>query len=193
MHGVSLKTLLVSGVMMAALMLTGCGLQVRSVTLIENFEVPSLETLGEDADPGWVEYLRTQEYEITEELCDLNQVQEELTDRLPAFLANRLTVRSVRVVALEFEAQEGNFNSINELDTVLTVDEEYYSFYTGVRPEGLGNNVKLRPKPNLNLADAINNNECVKTYVRISGELPEEALRFNVVLRYRLRLGFNLF
>lgn len=193
MHGVSLKTVLVSGVMMAALMLTGCGLQVRSVTLLENVEVPTLAALGEDADPGWVEYLEGQDYEITEEFCDLNQVQEELTNLLPAFIANRIAVRSVRVVALEFEAQEGNFSSINELDTVLTVDEEYYSFYSGVRPEGLGNSVKLRPKPGLNLADAINDNECVKTYVRISGKLPEEALRFNVVLRYRLRLGFSLF
>ena len=57
MRGVSLKSVLVSGVVFAALMLTGCGLQVREITLLENIEVPTLETLGEDADPGWIEYL----------------------------------------------------------------------------------------------------------------------------------------
>jgi len=193
MRVISAKSVMMSVVVLAALMMSGCGLQVRSITLLEDVEVPTLETLGEDADPGWVEYLEGQDYEMSEELCDLAQVQQELENLLPSFLAKRVKVRSVKVVSVDFEAAEGDFSSFNELDTVLTVDDVHYMFYTGVRPEGLGNSVRLKPEPPLNLADAINNGECVKTYLRISGTLPKKALRFNVVLRYRVRLGFSLF
>lgn len=182
-----------SVVVLSALALTGCGLQVREVTLLENVEVPTLEALGADADPGWVAYLEGQDYELAEEFCDLNKVQEELTNSLPAFLAKRIKVRSVKVASLEFVAQEGNFNSINELDTVLTVDGEYYRFGTGVRPDGLGENVTVNPDPALNLADAINDGACINTYVRISGKLPTSVLKFNVVVHYRLRLGLSIF
>ena len=193
MHGISLRTVVMSVVVLSALVLTGCGLQVRNVTLLESVEVPTLEALGADADPGWVAYLAGQDYELTEEFCGLAEVQEEVKNIFPAFLAKHITVRSVQVTSLEFVAQEGNFNSINALDTVLTVDDEYYSFSTGPRPEGLGAGVKLNPNPPLNLADAINGDECIKTYMRISGKLPQNVLKFNVVLNYRLRLGFSLF
>ena len=193
MRGVSLKSVLMGGVVLTALLLTGCGLQVREVTLLENVEVPTLETLGQDADPGWVDYLDGQDYELSEEFCGLAQVKEDLQNMLPGFLANIITVQSVSVVSLDFEAQAGNFNSINELDTVLTVDDEYYMFYTGIREEGLGDGVSLKPKPALNLADSINNGDCINAYLRISGQLPETALRFNVVVRYRATLGLSLF
>lgn len=189
MRGVSLKSVLTIGVMFTALMLTGCGLQVREVALLENVEVPTLETLGQDADPGWVDYLDGQDYELTEEFCGLADVKEELQGRLPGFLANIIKIHSVKVVSIDFEAAEGNFSSITELDTVLTVDDEYYSFYTGVRPEGLGDGARLKPDPPLDLVDAINDGDCINAYLRISGQLPENALRFNVVLRYRLSLG----
>ena len=182
-----------SVVIVSALALTGCGLQVRSVTLLENVEVPTLEALGTDADPEWIAYLEGQDYEMSEEFCDLNKVQEELEDLLPAFLAKRIKVRSVVVASIEFKAQEGNFNSIDELDTVLTVNGEHYSFYSGIRPEGLGEGVTLKPDSLLDLADAINNRECIDTYMRIGGGLPENTLKFNVTLNYRLRLGFSLF
>ena len=193
MCGVSLKNVVLSGVVLAVLMMTGCGLQVREVTLLDNVDVPSREAIGQDADPGWIEFLDGQDYELTEEFCELAQVKEDLQNMLPGFLENLISIKSVKVVSVDFEAQEGNFDSINELDTVLTVDDVFYSFYTGVRPEGLGEGARLKPEPALDLADAINDGDCISAYLRISGQLPENTLKFNVILRYRARLGLSLF
>jgi len=193
MYGISLRTALLCVVLTAALSFTGCGLQVRSITLVKGIEVPTQATIKDESDPGWIEYLNGQDYELNEQFCDLDKFQEELEKALPEFLAKRVRVRSVRVVTLEFTAEEGNFDSIKELDSILSVNDNHYSFYSGIREDGMGTSVKLRPKPRLNLADAVNDAACVNTYLRIAGTLPEEALRFNIVLNYRLRLGFSLF
>ncbi len=195
MHGISLKALLLGVVLTATLAFTGCGLQVRSITLVEAIEVPSKETLGDDADPEWIAYLAGQDYEINEALCDLDMLQETLAARLPNFIAERIVVRSARVVSLEFAAQEGNFASINEMSAVVSIDDDRYMFSSGYQSDGFGSNVRLRPRPRLNLADAINDPDisCVYTYMRIAGTLPEEELSFDVVLNFRLRLGFSLF
>ncbi len=195
MHGLSLKTIVVSVGIVFALMSSGCGLWVRNITVVEDFEIPTLATLGEDADPGWIEYLAGQDYEVNRQLCDLDVFQEELAARLPGFLAERIWVRSLRVVSLRFVAQEGDFTSIDTLDSVITVDGEHYIFASGVRPGGLGRGITIRPRPRLNLADAINDDRisCINTYFRIEGELPEDPLIFDVVLNYRLRIGFRLF
>ena len=180
-------------VVVAVLTLNGCGLVTRDATLLEGVEVPSIEVLGVNTDPEWIAYLEGQDYEIEKEFCDMNLIQEELEKILPAFLAKRAKIRSVKVVAIQYEAQTGDLNAITELDSVLTVDGEHYRFGTGVIPDGLKNKVTVRPDHALNLADAINNEECIGSYMRISGTLPENTLKFDVILRYKLRLGFSLF
>ena len=203
MNARTLRTMVMGLVVAAmALSLTGCGIPIsitgQSVDLIGEMRVPTLEVPLEDIPDGWRVYLEGQDYEESDEFCDLPDlggIQAMAQDRnIPNFLARRIRVRAVNVTSVDFIATEGDFSTLREIDTVLTIGDAPYRFHAA-NPNGFGTEESLTPDPALNLANFINDAtiECVGYDLRIQGTPPEDDLVFKVVLRFDLELLLRIF
>ena len=199
----------------AAASLTGCGIPVKlseTVDLVKDIKVPAMPEADVAEIPeefrqyvdNWEDYEEIEDflntpfdYQRAEEFCDLpdlDKIRAEAASRLPGFLARRIEVRSVSVRSIRFIAETGDFDSVDELQNVLTLEGKEYVFSI-TNEDGLGPVISLAPSPELDLADLINNPEfdgCIQNKLDIVGTLPEQEIIFKALLDLDIKLYLRI-
>jgi hypothetical protein len=155
------------------------------VTIAENISLPStLIALG----AGYEFEDFTLGEDIFPEYCDLPS-QEDIRQQVEAvagdFVAGLVTLDSVIVKEVRFEASSGDFSTIDNITVALQVNDQEVNLGSG-GPSATDNTkiVLSVPEPP-NLIDLLfgeSESNCVKPIVHLSGEVPAQNITFSVYL-----------
>lgn len=196
--GKGLVVLAVLGILM-----TGCSFKV-TVPVLEDAVLPAMPLIFRGTEETWKD--STDDKLIIGptslgEICgfeNLEQFQEAILAEaqeniagLPLFLLDIIDITGVFLETMEFSASTGDFTSLRRIVMEVQGPDEKYVFI--VKNTGdFGQTVNLAADPPLDLVKASGGN-CLEPMFTVEGDLPEQDVIYDVLMRLKVKYRLRLF